>query len=150
MEDNKLHPITSIENSIVKFLGKNLKLYLSAIELSSILHSGSQPGKVYGLAKVHKEGTPLRPVVSMLGTAEYHPAKYPDSIIIENISSMYMLDCNVSFIFQLNQFRFIPSHVLLAMLLNHCLRTYLCKKQLKMFVSMSTCKMIHQNIPLNY
>ena len=47
--------------------------------------SGSKPGKVHSLAKVHKEGTPLRPVVTMLGTAEYHPAKYLVSIINENM-----------------------------------------------------------------
>ena len=53
VDDNKVHPIISRENSIVKFLNKNLKHYLSANGFSSILPSGSQPGKVYGLAKVH-------------------------------------------------------------------------------------------------
>ena len=37
---------------------------------------------------------------------------------------------------------------LLAMMLNHCSQTYLCKRQLKIFVSMITNKMIHQNILL--
>ena len=76
--------------------------------------SGSQPGKVYGLAKVHEEGTPPRPVVSVLGTAEYHLAKYPFTIIDENMPSKYMLDSNVAFFCKLNQFRFIPSHVLVS------------------------------------
>ena len=40
---------------------------------------------VCGLAKVHKGVTRLRNVVSMLGTAEYHLAKYIFSIINENI-----------------------------------------------------------------
>ena len=36
------------------------------------LHTvGSQPGRLYGLAKVHKDIIPLRPVLSMPGTA-YH------------------------------------------------------------------------------
>ena len=87
-----MNPIISTENSLVKFLNKNLKHYLSSNEFSSILPSRRQPGKVYGIAKVHKEGTPLRSVVSMLGTAEYHLAKYIVSIINENMPSRYMLD----------------------------------------------------------
>ena len=54
MNNNKVQPITSKKNSIVSFLNINLEHYLSANEFSRILPSGSQPGKVYGLAKVHK------------------------------------------------------------------------------------------------
>ena len=32
---------------------------------------GSQPPRLYGLAKVHKTGTPLRPVLSMPGSAYF-------------------------------------------------------------------------------
>ena len=109
-----MHPIISKENSIVKSLNKNIEHYLSGSEFSSIFPSRSQPGNVYGLANVHKEGTPLRPVVTMLGTAEYHPAKYLVSIINDNMPNMYMLGSNVSFICRLNQFRYIPSHVLVS------------------------------------
>ena len=44
VDDNKVHPIISKENSIVKFLEKNVKHCLSTKEFSSILPSGSQPG----------------------------------------------------------------------------------------------------------
>ena len=64
-----MHPIISTENSVVIFISKNVKHYLSAKELLSILPSGSQPGKVHGFANVHKEGTSLRSDVSTLGTA---------------------------------------------------------------------------------
>ena len=56
----------------------------------------------------------LRPVVSMLGTTEYHLAKYLVSIINENMPNRYMLDSNFLFICKLNQFWFIPSHVLVS------------------------------------
>ena len=36
---------------------------------------GSQPPRIYGLAKVHKANTPLRPVLSMPGSAYYKIAK---------------------------------------------------------------------------
>ena len=56
----------------------------------------------------------LRPVVSMLGTAEYHLAIYLVSIINENMLDKYMLDSNVSFISQLKQFSFKSSYVLVG------------------------------------
>ena len=59
---------------------------------SNLVPSGSQPGKIYGLAKVHKESTPLRPVVSMIGTDEYNLAKYPVKIINDAMTTTYMLN----------------------------------------------------------
>ena len=45
-------------------------------EIDKTLHEGmmpigSQPARLYGLAKVHKKNTPMRPVLSMPGSA-YH------------------------------------------------------------------------------
>ena len=37
---------------------------------------GSQPARLYGLAKVHKEDTPMRPVLSMPGSVYYRIAEY--------------------------------------------------------------------------
>ena len=74
INDGKLHPVISKENSIVRFLNKNDKPYMQLETFRNLVPSGSQPGKIYGLAKVHMEGTPLRPVVSMIRTAEYNLA----------------------------------------------------------------------------
>ena len=38
---------------------------------AALILSGSKPGKLYGLARVHKDNTPLKPVVSTVGTPEY-------------------------------------------------------------------------------
>ena len=54
------------ENPIVRFFKKNIKPYMQLDTFSNLVPSGSQPGMIYGLAKVHKENTPLRPVVSMI------------------------------------------------------------------------------------
>ena len=37
---------------------------------------GSQPARLYGLAKVHKKNTPVRPVLSMPGSAYHRVGKY--------------------------------------------------------------------------
>ena len=34
--------------------------------------TGAQPARLYGLAKMHREHTPLRPVLSMLGSSYYN------------------------------------------------------------------------------
>ena len=57
--DGRIHPIIFKENSIVRFFNKNDKPYMQLDTFSNLVPSGSQPGKIYGLAKVHKEGTPL-------------------------------------------------------------------------------------------
>ena len=37
--------------------------------------TGTGPPKFYGLPKIHKPGTPLRPIVSSTGTVTYTTAK---------------------------------------------------------------------------
>ena len=60
--------------------------------------SGSQPGKIYGLANVHMESTPLIPVVSMIRTAEYNLAIYLVKIINDLMPTTYMLISTGSFV----------------------------------------------------
>ena len=67
---------------------------------SNLVPSCSQPGKIHGLAKVHKESTPLRPVVSMIKTAEYNLSKYLVKIINDAMPTTYMLNSTGSFVNQ--------------------------------------------------
>ena len=69
---------------------------------------------IIGLAKVHKEGAPLRPVVSMIKTAEYNLAKYLVKIINDVMPTTYMLSSTRSFVNQISSFDFLPSHVLVS------------------------------------
>ena len=71
-------------------------------------------GSIYGLAKVHKEGTPLRPVVSMIRTAEYNLAKYLVRIINDAMPTTYMLNSAGSFVSHISSFDFQPFHVLVS------------------------------------
>ena len=69
---NEKHPVIKEEERIVKIL-KELKgtNKIDEILYKKLRPSGSQPARLYGLAKVHKEGIPTRPVLSMPGSA-YH------------------------------------------------------------------------------
>ena len=69
---NEKNPIVKEEERIVTAL-KDLhrKHKINDSMLKKLLPRGSQPPRLYGLAKVHKKDTPLRPVLSMPGSP-YH------------------------------------------------------------------------------
>ena len=100
------HPIIKNERKIVSFLKRNIKSNIGKDVLEDILPSGSQPGKIYGLCKVHKANYPMRPVISMLGSAEYKLAKYLDKFIKPNINEDFSVNSTKSFIERLSEFKF--------------------------------------------
>ena len=66
-QDDAIHTIIQKENSIAYYI----KRYLKKIDgYAALIPSGSKPGKICGLAKVHRDNIPRRPVVSMVGTPE--------------------------------------------------------------------------------
>ena len=70
------NPVLKEEDNVCELLKK---LYEEK-KLSKVMHDrlrpiGSQPPRLYGLAKVHKPNTPMRPVLSMPGSAYYEIAK---------------------------------------------------------------------------
>ena len=60
--------------------------------------SGTQPGILYGLPKIHKIGTPLRPILSAIGTAGYNIAKFFVPILAPFISNEYTINDSFSFV----------------------------------------------------
>ena len=70
---NSKHPVFKEEERIIEKL-KDLKNQNKINEtIYNTMHpTGSQPARLYGLAKVHKDSIPLRPVLSMPGSV-YHP-----------------------------------------------------------------------------
>ena len=66
------------------------------------------------LCKVHKQGHPLRPVVSMVGTSAYGLAKYLDKVIKPFIPSTYMVSSTSSFIEKVKNFVFGNNDVLVS------------------------------------
>ena len=112
IKPNKLHPVISKEKSIEYAIRK----YLTSVDkdiMQSLILTGSKPGKLYGLIKVHKINNPARPVVSMIGTLEYKPAKFLDSVIKPSIPDKYMLSSTYHFIEKLKQVK-VQSHQILV------------------------------------
>jgi hypothetical protein len=47
----------------------------------NIVPCGSRSGIMYGLPKIHKQGAPLRPIISACGTYSYKLDKHLDQIL---------------------------------------------------------------------
>ena len=73
---NAKNPVLREEERVTNFLNDLLENKKIKAELHEKLRpTGSQPPRLYSLAKVHKNDTPLRPVLSMPGSAYYKIAK---------------------------------------------------------------------------
>ena len=73
---NAKHPVLKEEERVCKIL-KDLKDdgLIDGELYETMRPVGSQPARLYGLAKVHKKNTPIRPVLSMPGSAYHKVAK---------------------------------------------------------------------------
>ena len=107
-EPQKPHPVIKKQNSVIYHINTYMKGHVDEEILSEIVPSGAQPGKLYGLCKVHKEGYPLRPVISMLNTPEYKLAKYLDTFIKPNIPISFSCDSTDKFLDNLKSFSIQP------------------------------------------
>lgn len=81
------HRFIKFENSLKYYINKHIKPYLSQDVIDFILPSGTQPARLYGLAKIHKPNCPLRPVVSSINTAQYNLAKVLHEMLSPVINS---------------------------------------------------------------
>ena len=81
--NGSLHKIMlQVEDKVNRLLDRMKKLSMISKELySELFVSGSVPGILYGLPKVHKLLVPLRPIFSACGTPTYKLAKYLVSIL---------------------------------------------------------------------
>ena len=71
-----IDPTNKHKTKLVKLL-KTIKAEggISEAVYKRLYPTGAGVPKLYGLPKVHKEGIPLRPIVSSIGTASYETAK---------------------------------------------------------------------------
>ncbi len=70
-----LKHIITLEDKLNRIL-RTLKNTLTDVTYNYLFASGSTPGILYGLPKVHKEGCPIRPILSAINTFNYNLAKF--------------------------------------------------------------------------
>ena len=74
-------PTSKYKNKLISML-KSIKAEggISEAVYKRLYPTEAGSPKLYGLPKIHKEGMPLRPIVSSIGAVTYaHPRNYPGS-----------------------------------------------------------------------
>lgn len=99
IEEDWFKVIIRREDKINRFLAKLLKE--KSIDKATYDHlrvSGSQPGILYGLPKVHKTGVPMRPILSAIGTSGYDIAKFLLPFLTPLTSNQFTISDSFSFV----------------------------------------------------
>ena len=76
-----------------------------------VFSSGAQPGLLYGLAKVHKLNTPMRPILSAVGTFNYELAKHLVPIFAPLTYNDYTVRDSFSFAKEIVNMKFPGAHI---------------------------------------
>jgi len=93
------------EDRVNRFVDNLLKCgVISDEEKSRLRVSGSKPGIMYGLPKIHKRGVPLRPILSTIGTCNYDMSKFLVSLLSPICDSEYSVKDSFSFAREISQF----------------------------------------------
>ena len=97
VKDEKL--VIKNEDQLNNFLRKLKKdEIIDENTYSMLFTTGSRPGILYGLPKIHKANTPLRPILSALGTINYKIAKYFIPLLRNITFNEYTLTDSFSFV----------------------------------------------------
>ena len=95
-------PWIAKENSIAYYVRTYIQQMVDRGTYYNLLPRGSQPGKLYGMAKSHKEKCPLRPVLAAINTPEYKLSKWIELQIKPLYSSKWSVSSTQSFVNDLN------------------------------------------------
>ena len=68
-------------NNRIKKLSKNDPENRDTFQSLQVPCNGTKPALFYGSVKIHKQGYPLRPIVSAVGSATYHVSRYVSRIL---------------------------------------------------------------------
>ena len=103
-------PTNTIKNKLINIL-KNIKTKsgLGTNIYKSMYPTGCVPPKFYGLPKIHKPDTPLRPIVSSCGSVTYEVAKELAKILKPLVGkSPHHINSTQDFVEQARQFKLEP------------------------------------------
>ena len=97
--DDLFNVLITKEDKINRLLSKLKKgKEISDCEFSQMYATGTLPGILYGLPKIHKNGTPLRPILSEIGTAGYKLAKFFVPLLAPFTTNQYSVKDSFSFV----------------------------------------------------
>ena len=89
--------VLKLEDKLNRIL-RSIKTNIGSELFHELYASGSAPGIMYGLPKVHKVNLPLRPIVSCIKTAGYNVAKFLQPLVTPLTSNEYTVPNSKSFV----------------------------------------------------
>ena len=102
-EDPLKHTLL-LEDRLNRFLKTFLnKGHISESEYKTLYATGSRPGILYGLPKIHKQGVPVRPVLSAIKTPYYNLSKFIVPLIEKYSKNEYTLNNSMHLIDELKE-----------------------------------------------
>ena len=106
LKEDWLKEIIKQEDKINRLATKLKKEKEISDQQYDYLHtSGSKPGILYGLPKVHKIGAPLRPILSAIGTSGYNIAKFLLPLIKPITINQYTVQDSFSFVQEITKIK---------------------------------------------
>ena len=94
----KLAPWIIQENKVIYYCRNYIKSLVDEKTYYKIYPRGSQPGKLYGVVKTHKQNYPMRPVLSAINTPEYNLAKWLEKQIKSCLIDTYSVSSSTEFV----------------------------------------------------
>ena len=97
--------IIALQDSLNRLIESFKKLnLLTNVQVANLRATGSRPGIVYGSPKVHKPGTPLRPILSTIGTYNYNLSKFLVKLLHQSVDMTFVIRDTFSFVNKINSF----------------------------------------------
>ena len=94
-----------LEDKLNRLLRK-IKDSIGTNVYNKLFASGSRPGYLYGLPKIHKPNNPLRPIISSIGTFNYNLAKFLAKLISPITSNEFTITKAADFVKELISMNF--------------------------------------------
>ena len=98
-------PWIAKERQVQNYLRKYIKPLVDDATYWRMYPKGTQPGKLYGMAKHHKDGCPMRPVLSAINTPEYQLAKWIERHLKPFVDNRHSVPSSSIFVDQLSQIK---------------------------------------------
>ena len=92
--------ILKLEDNLNGIL-RTIKDKIGLVNYNLLYASGTVPGVMYGLPKIHKQNRPLRPIISCINNTAYKVAKFLLPIITPFTRNMYTIENSKSFVDEL-------------------------------------------------
>lgn len=117
-------PTTTVKNKVNNILDKLYKANIIADKLKKQLKSWNTiPPRLFGQLKFHKEGNPLRPIVSTINSAAYKMSRFLATILRKSFTPKYGIRNSHQFVRKMRNIQIKDGYILVSFDVINCFGT---------------------------